>query len=134
MREGGLFACAYTLRSSHRRCSTKKVFLKFFQISQETGLRSQACNFIKKVTPAQVFSCEFCEIFENSFFAEHLWVSASAHYTSSCYFHERKIDFLTQLELISANDEKYKILSTEHNNRFSSSLRYANQLASKCSF
>ena len=25
------------------------------------------CNFIKKETLAQVFSCEFCEIFKNTF-------------------------------------------------------------------
>ena len=25
------------------------------------------CNFIKKETAAQVFSCEFCEIFKNIF-------------------------------------------------------------------
>ena len=31
-----------------------------------------ACNFIKE-TPAQVFFCEFCEIFQNTFFKEHLW-------------------------------------------------------------
>ena len=28
--EGELFACTYTLRSSHRRCSTTKGFLKNF--------------------------------------------------------------------------------------------------------
>ena len=28
----------------------------------------KACNFIKKETPAQVFSCEFCEIFKNTHF------------------------------------------------------------------
>ena len=28
----------------------------------------QACNFIKIETLAQVFSCEFCEIFKNNFF------------------------------------------------------------------
>ena len=27
----------------------------------------QACNFIKKETVAQVFSCEFCEISKNTF-------------------------------------------------------------------
>ena len=32
-----------------------------------------AYNFIKKETPAQVFSCEFCEISKNTFFTEHLW-------------------------------------------------------------
>ena len=31
------------------------------------GLRPKACNFIKKETLAQVFSCKFCEISKNSF-------------------------------------------------------------------
>ena len=31
-----------------------------------------SCNFIKKETLAQVFSCEFCEISKNTFFIEHL--------------------------------------------------------------
>ena len=40
--------------------------------------RPQVCNFIKKETlAAQVFSCEFCEISENTFFAEHFWATAS---------------------------------------------------------
>ena len=29
-------------------------------------------------TLAQVFSCEFCKIFKNTFFTEHLWTTASA--------------------------------------------------------
>ena len=37
---------------------------------------SWACNFIKKETLAQVFSCEFCEISKNNFFTEHLWTTA----------------------------------------------------------
>ena len=37
----------------------------------------QACNFIKKETLAQVFSCEFCEVFKNTIFTEHLWTIAS---------------------------------------------------------
>ena len=36
-----------------------------------------ACNFIKKETLAQVFSCEFCEISKNNVFTEHLQTSAS---------------------------------------------------------
>ena len=74
-------------RSSHRRCSLKKVFLKISRNSQENtcarvsfliklhtfGLRLKACKFIKKETLAQVFSCEFCENFKNSaIFIEHL--------------------------------------------------------------
>ena len=31
----------------------------------------QACNFIKKETLARVFSCQFCEIFNNTFSPEH---------------------------------------------------------------
>ena len=34
--------------------------------------------FIKKETLApQVFYCEFCQISQNTFFTEHLWVTAS---------------------------------------------------------
>ena len=58
------------------------VFLKISQNSQESTharvsflikLQPEACNFIKKETLAQVFSCEFCEIFKNTIFIEHLW-------------------------------------------------------------
>ena len=38
---------------------------------------SLACNFIKKETLAQVFSCEFCEISKSIFFTEHLWAIVS---------------------------------------------------------
>ena len=38
---------------------------------------AEACNFIKKETLAQVFSCEFCQISKNTFFTEHLWATAS---------------------------------------------------------
>ena len=34
-------------------------------------------NVIEKGTLAQVFSCEIYEIFKNSFFTEHLWMTAS---------------------------------------------------------
>ena len=81
------------IRSSHWRCSVKLPVLP------------EACNFIKKGTLpvgrpghllnvlctfnlrpvstglAQVFSCEFCEIFKNTFFTEHLRTSAS----EQCY-------------------------------------------------
>ena len=38
------------------------------QVFCKKGLRPQACNFIKKETLVQVFSCEFCEISKNTFF------------------------------------------------------------------
>ena len=43
----------------------------------------QACNFGKKETLAQVFPCEFCEIFKNTFYTEHLRTTASEPYV--CY-------------------------------------------------
>ena len=58
-----------------QRCSVKKVFLKISQNSQENTcarasflikLQASVCNFIKKETLAQVFSCEFCEVFKKS--------------------------------------------------------------------
>ena len=36
----------------------------------------QKKDFIKKEALAQVFSCEFCEIFKNTFFTEHVWATA----------------------------------------------------------
>ena len=38
----------------------------------------EACSFIKKEALAQVFSCEFCKIFKNTIFTEHLRATLSA--------------------------------------------------------
>ena len=73
-------------RSSHQRCSIKKVFLKISQNLQENTcarvsflikLQASVCHFIKKETLALLFSCEFFEISKNTFFREHLWATAS---------------------------------------------------------
>ena len=37
----------------------------------------QACNLIKSENLAQVFFCEYCVIFNNTVFTEHLWTTAS---------------------------------------------------------
>ena len=63
----------------------KKVFLEISQNSQENTcsrvsflikLQAEACSFIKKETLAHLFSCKFGEIFKNTFFTEHLRVTA----------------------------------------------------------
>ena len=57
------------------RCSSKKIFLK---ISQKS--RKDTCarvSFFNKETLTRVFSCEFDEIFKNTFLTEQLWVTAS---------------------------------------------------------
>ena len=53
-------------RSSQRRCSVKE------------GMQR----------PAQVFSCEYCEIFKNTYFEKHLWTAASENQGFSDKFTE----------------------------------------------
>ena len=62
------------------------MFLEILQNSQENTctrvsflikLQTSGCNIMKKETLAQVFSCKFCKISTNTFFKEHLWVTAS---------------------------------------------------------
>ena len=74
-----------TSRSSHQRCSIKKLFLKISQYCQESPVLGslfnkvaglKACNFIEE-TPTQVVFCEYCEIFKNTYFEEHLQMAAS---------------------------------------------------------
>ena len=57
-------------------------------ISDTIGIHSEAaagvvllkaCNFIKKETLGQLFSCEFCKIVKNTFFTEHIQATASVH-------------------------------------------------------
>ena len=40
---------------------------------------SYICNFIKKEVLVQVFSCKFCEAFNNTFFTEHRQVTTSGN-------------------------------------------------------
>ena len=76
-------------RSSHRRCSVRKCFLRNFAkfsgkhlhqrlfFSKFAGLSPQL--YLKRVnsTPTQLFSCEFCKICNNTFFTKHLLETAS---------------------------------------------------------
>ena len=64
-----------TARSSHQKCSIKKVFLKISQNSQENTCAR--VSFSKKETLTQAFSCEFLEIFKNTFFTKHLPMTAT---------------------------------------------------------
>ena len=63
-------------RSSHQRCSLKKVSLKISQNSQENTC-ARVSSLIKlqaiKGTLAQVFSCEFYDVFKSTFFIEHFY-------------------------------------------------------------
>ena len=41
----------------------------------------QVCNFIKMETLALMLFFEFCEIFKNTFFTEHVWGTASIFFS-----------------------------------------------------
>ena len=62
--------------------SWKKLFLK---ISQFAGMKD--CNFIKKENPTQVVSSEYCEIFTNTYFEEHLETANSVGISNNEDFH-----------------------------------------------
>ena len=52
---------------------SKKAVLKNSQYSQE----NTCVRVPEKETPTQVFSCEYCKIFKNTYFEEHLRTAAS---------------------------------------------------------
>ena len=60
------------------------MLLEISQHSQENTCAKppEACNYIKKETLAQVFSCEFCEISMNTIFDRTPKMSASGVITS----------------------------------------------------
>ena len=73
----------------------KKVLLKISQNSQKNTCArgsfliklqasDSACNFIKNETLVQVFSCEFCESFKNTFFSECIRATASIYFILQC--------------------------------------------------
>ena len=69
------FNMYYEQKQSPRRVLWKGVLRNFAKFTGKHLCQSiffnkvaGACNFIKKETLAQVFSCEFCEISKNTFF------------------------------------------------------------------
>ena len=59
-------------RSSHRTCSIKRAAFK--KLALFTGKQLKACKkkLYQKETLIQVLSCEYCKIFKNTYFEEHL--------------------------------------------------------------
>ena len=74
----------------------KKGVLRNF--AKFTTLRSQACNFIKIETLAQVFSSELCEISKNSFSYKIPPVAASAEvYSEPCQKFKIKMELFARI-------------------------------------
>ena len=79
-----------TVRSSHQRRSieigVRKNFTKFtgkhlcmsLFFNKVAGLRPSGLQIYYNETPTQVFSCEYCQIFKNSFFNRTPLVAASS--------------------------------------------------------
>ena len=98
-------------KSSHQRYSIKKGFSKVSQNCQKStfarvffSIKLHNCNFIKKGTLAQVFSCKFCEIFKNTYIIEHLRATASGstheqkHAVSlSCFIEWNNMELIREL-------------------------------------
>ena len=74
----------FDLQNQPPKCSIKKVVLKNFAIMKTPMLgsfskkscRPEASNFKREIL-ARIASREFCEIFKNTFFTEHIWTTAS---------------------------------------------------------
>ena len=68
-----------------QRCYVKKGFLKIFV--KLTGKHLCWILFLLRKTPTQLFSCDLCEIFKNTYFIEHLQRAAFVCYSHKyCYF------------------------------------------------
>ena len=77
-----------------QRCSVKKVF---------------ACNFIKKETLTQAFSCEFCEISNNTFSYRTPLVAASTFIiTNTLVLHNQHFSFSSIVQEITQQQKKSK--------------------------
>ena len=68
--------------STFFRRSAKKLFLNILQYSQENicvgvSLQASSSKILLKRNSTTVFSCEYCEIFKNTYFEEHLRTTAS---------------------------------------------------------
>ena len=60
-----------------RRCSSKQVFQKILQYTQENKLIKLCNKLYQKEAPKQPFSCECCKIFKNGFFSRAPLITAS---------------------------------------------------------
>ena len=78
-REKVLMVRSRNCRSSCLQLFSKIGVLKFWQYSEKSTFVAglQGCNSVKKRLQTQVFSCEYYEIFKNSFFYRHPLVAAS---------------------------------------------------------
>ena len=73
-----------------------------------------ACKYINKETLAQVFSCEFCEIFKNTFFTGHLRATACKFLWSSDTAWLHTVPAINERVKTHSSLTKISIFSTVH--------------------
>ena len=97
----------------------------------------QACNFIKRETLAQVFSCEFYEIFKNTFLTEHLrWLlltfyseSTLRSFRTSCSKQEQYLKFkLTVTSWKYSRSNKFSLLCCRFLDSFNENVHHQRDL------
>ena len=59
----------------YKKWCSQKIHKIHGEIHMPESLLPEVCNFMKKETQAQVFSCEFWKISKNTFFTEHIQVT-----------------------------------------------------------
>ena len=55
----------------------KGIHQSLAKFTKKTTVGLQPATLLKENTPTQMFSCELCKNFKNTFFIEHLQVTAS---------------------------------------------------------
>ena len=68
--------------SQENTCARVSFLIKLQVVPEslsEWSCRPRACNFTKKETLAQGFSCEFCEISKNIFFTDYLRTTSTSN-------------------------------------------------------
>ena len=81
------------------------------------SIKLQVITTLRKEIPTEVFSCDFCEIFQNTYFVEHLQMAASIpsnfhkHFSS---FHDyAKTRHCAEIECLTYKDiniDKYAMV------------------------
>ena len=97
-----VLSISIALKTFVQRCSVKKVFRKTLMPEPE------ACNFIKKETLAQAFSCEFCESSKNTF-------SHRTPLVEKCRRKKRNRPTLWNLLKVTKNETKSKFVYLDSN-------------------
>ena len=88
------------ISSCHWNCSVKNMSLKILQNSQ--GNKPQGLQLYQKETPAQVLSCEFCDIFKNTLFPKHFRAVLSGCCTIGAFYPELKQVQISHSQLLVA--------------------------------